>query len=77
MQLNYRERITELREDNDKKQKEIAEILGIKQSAYSKYEKGRTKIQVDDIIKLCIFYNVSADYILGLSDEKKSYKKEK
>ncbi len=72
--MNYRERITELREDNDKKQKEIAEILGIKQSAYSKYEKGRTKIGVDDIIKLCIFYNISADYILGLSDEKKSYK---
>ena len=64
--MDYIDRITSLREDNDYKQKEIAEILGIKQSAYSKYEKRRTKIQVEDIIKLCKLYNVSADYILGL-----------
>ena len=69
--MDYIDRITSLREDNDYKQKDIAEILGIKQSAYSKYEKRRTKIQVEDLIKLCKLYNVSADYILGFTDEQK------
>ncbi len=69
--MDYIDRITSLREDNDYKQKDIAEILGIKQSAYSKYEKRRTKIQVEDLIKLCELYNVSADYILGFIDEPK------
>ncbi len=69
--MDYIDRITSLREDNDYKQKDIAEILGIKQSAYSKYEKRRTKIQVEDLIKLCKLYNVSADYVLGFTDEQK------
>ncbi len=73
--MDYIDRITSLREDNDYKQKEIAEILGIKQSAYSKYEKRRTKIQVEDIIKLCKLYNVSADYILGFTDTPEPLKK--
>ena len=69
--MDYIDRLTGLREDNDYKQKDIAEILGIKQSAYSKYEKRRTKIQVEDLITLCKLYNVSADYILGFTDEQK------
>ena len=75
--MDYIDRITNLREDNDYKQKEIAEVLGIKQSAYSKYEKRRTKIQVEDLIKLCKLYNVSADYILGFIDEPKPLYKNK
>lgn len=67
--MDYIDRITALREDNDVKQKELAELLGIKQSAYSKYEKRRSKMQIDDLIKLCEFYGVSADYILGFTDE--------
>lgn len=74
--MDYIDRITSLREDNDYKQKDIAEILGIKQSAYSKYEKRRTKIQVEDLIKLCKLYNVSADYVLGFTDEQKPLYKE-
>ena len=66
--MDYIDRITALREDNDVKQKELAELLGIKQSAYSKYEKRRSKMQIDDLIKLCEFYGVSADYILGFTD---------
>ncbi len=73
--MDYIDRITSLREDHDYKQKEIAQILGIKQSAYSKYEKRRTKIQVEDIIKLCKLYNVSADYILGFTDTPEPLKK--
>lgn len=64
--MDYIDRLTELRNDRDIKQSTIAEILGVKQSAVSKYEKKRAQYTVDDIIKLCRFYNISADYILGL-----------
>lgn len=62
----YHEIIRELREDNDLKQSEIAEILGTTQQVYSRYEKGINEIPVRHIITLCKFYKVSADYILGL-----------
>ena len=64
--MDYIDRLTNIREDRDIKQEEVAKLLGIKQSAYSKYEKRRTKLQIDDLIILCKFYNVSADYILCL-----------
>ena len=66
--MDYVDRLTELRNDRDINQSTIAEILGVKQSAVSKYEKRRAQYTVDDIIKLCNFYNISADYILCLSD---------
>ncbi len=66
--MNARERLTELREDRDINQSQIAMILGCQQSAISKYEKGRTKYSLEDVAKLCLFYNVSADYILGLPE---------
>lgn len=66
--MNMIDKLTALREDNDIKQAEIAILLGVKQSAISKYEKGRAKYTAEDIAKLCVFYNVSADYILGLID---------
>lgn len=62
----YPEIIRELREDNDLNQSEIAHILGTTQQVYSRYEKGINEIPVRHIITLCKFYNVSADYILGL-----------
>ena len=62
----YPEIIRELREDNDLKQSDIAEILGTTQQVYSRYEKGINEIPVRHIITLCKFYKVSADYILGL-----------
>ena len=64
--MDYVDRLTELREDRDVGQKEIAAVLGCQQSAISKYEKRRTKYSVEDIIQLCAFYHVSADYVLGL-----------
>ena len=64
--MDYVERLTNLREDTDTEQKTIAELLNCKQSAISKYENRRNKYKVEDIIKLCIFYGVSADYVLGL-----------
>ena len=64
--MQYNERIKGLREDADINQATIAEILGIQQSYYSKQERGQKPFQVEQIIKICEYYNVSADYILGL-----------
>lgn len=66
--MDYIEKLTELRQDRDLEQKDIAKILNCQQSAISKYEQKRARYKVEDIIKLCLFYNVSADYILGLPD---------
>lgn len=66
--MDYIDRLTNLRIDRDIRQAEVADVLGINQSAYSKYEKRRTKMQIEDLIKLCVFYQVSADYILGFSE---------
>ena len=63
-------RIKDFREDNDIKQKELAEFLHIKQNTYSQYENGQRQLPIDILIKLAQFYNVSTDYILGLTDKK-------
>lgn len=65
------QRIKDLREDNDKLQKDIAQVLGISQQYYSEYENGNRTIPVPYLITLAKYYNVSIDYIVGLSDEKK------
>ena len=66
----YYKRIRELREDNDILQKDIAKLLNTTQQHYSRIENGSTEITADRIITLAKYYNVSADYILGLSDNK-------
>ena len=66
----YRDRLRALREDSDLSQKTIADYLGIGQTTYSQYELGKRSMPVEYIIRLCQFYNVSADYMLGLSNEK-------
>lgn len=66
----YYKRIRELREDNDILQKDIAKLLNTSQQHYSRIENGSTEITADRIIALAKFYNVTSDYILGLSDEK-------
>ncbi len=63
----YCDRIKALREDADKTQAELAEYLNIAQNTYSQYENGKREIPLLCLIKLCKYYNVSADYILGLS----------
>ena len=60
--------LKELREDHDKKQIEIAMHLGITTQQYSLYETGKREFKLKHIKQLCKFYNVSADYILGLPD---------
>ncbi|MBQ8249284.1 MAG: helix-turn-helix transcriptional regulator [Clostridia bacterium] len=69
----YIERIRGLREDNDLRQQDIAELLQTTQQVYSRYEKGTNEIPVRHLITLARFYRVSVDYILGETDCKKRY----
>ena len=73
--MNYTERIRELREDCDKTQTEIAQLLKVGQRTYCDYELGKTRIPVDSLIILAKLYNVSMDYICGLSDDKNQFAK--
>ena len=66
--MSYAERIRALREDCDKTQAEIAKLLKVGQRTYCDYELGKTRIPVDSLIVLAKLYNVSMDYICGLSD---------
>lgn len=68
------QRIRDLREDSDLKQRELAEILGCSQRVYSNYERGDLDIPTEVLIKLAQHYGVSVDYILGLTDNKMPYK---
>lgn len=67
--MNYYERLKELRTDKDLLQRDIAELLEIDQQYYSKYERGLNELPIRHLKKLCLFYGVSADYILGLPDD--------
>ena len=67
----YIKRIKDLREDRDITQKEIAEYLKITQQQYSLYEKGTRTMPIDLIIELAKFYNVTIDYITGLTNDPK------
>lgn len=64
--MNFVRKLTELREKKRVNQQTIAQLLEKKQTTISKYELGKIQYKVEDIIKLCRYYNVSADYILGL-----------
>ncbi len=68
-------RLKELREDYDIKQKDIAKYLNISQTGYSKYEVETNDIPTEVLKKLAIYYNTSIDYLLYLTDERKSYPK--
>ena len=66
-------RIRDLREDKDLNQTEIAKMLGMSQTGYSKYETGENDIPTSVLIKLSDFYSVSIDYFLGQTDNKTRY----
>ena len=69
--MNYRERMRALREDRDYTQEEIGKIINKSQQGYSHIENGRADLKIEDLIRLCAFYNVSADYFIGISDKTK------
>lgn len=64
----YRYRIRDLREDNDLTQAEIAKVINTSQQQYSKIENGKSDISGEKLIILSKFYNVSVDYILGITN---------
>ena len=66
--MYYTQRLKDLRQDKDLKQEAIAMTLNITRQQYQLYESGKRKLPIDLLIDLCLFYNVSADYILGFTD---------
>lgn len=66
-------RLEDLRLDTDKTQAEIAEYLGCQREVYRRYEKGTRQIPVDFLIELSKLYNVNTDYLLGLTNIKEPY----
>ena len=71
---DYRERLRNIREDHDLTQAELGKLLNKSQQGYNHIEAGRAELKIDDLIKICKFYNLSADYIIGLTNHKKPYK---
>ena len=66
--MNIYQRLRDIREDRDKSQKETAEIIGTSQSYYAQYENGKRAIPFDRVVILAKYYNVSLDYLAGLTD---------
>lgn len=75
--MYYTERLQWIRDCKNIIQKELAEHLGIKQQQYARYEKGINIMPITYLPKICEYLDVSADYILGLTDDMMSYKKNK
>ncbi|MBR2645632.1 MAG: helix-turn-helix transcriptional regulator [Clostridia bacterium] len=67
--MDYRKRIRDLREDHDKTQMEIAELLGTSQTMYARYERGASELPIRHLIRLADYYGVSTDYILCRTEE--------
>ena len=74
MRVDYRLRLRNVREDHDLTQADLGKILNKSQQGYNHIEAGRAELKIDDLIKLCQFYNLSADYLIGLINKPKSYK---
>lgn len=72
--MKVAERIRNLREDKDLSQTDVAELLNTSQTVYSRYERNERSLPIEMLYELCKFYKVSADYILGLTDNPKTNK---
>ena len=68
--MDYMIRMRNLREDNDLTQKEIAALLGTSQTMYARYERGANEMPIRHLIKLAKYYDVTTDYLLGLTKNK-------
>lgn len=68
MGFPYQRRLRDLREDHDKTQQDIADILGTSQTIYARYERGANELPLRHLLKLADYYGVSADYLLGRSN---------
>lgn len=67
--MDYQRRMRDLREDHDKTQQQIAQILGTSQTMYARYERGASELPVRHLVHLAEFYRVSTDYLLGRTDK--------
>ncbi len=67
--MDYRERLKAIREDRDLTQAQVGKVIQKSQQGYNHIEIGRAELKIDDLIRLCKFYNLSSDYIIGLTDE--------
>ena len=73
--MYYTQRLKDLRKDNDWTQEYVAEQLNMKREQYRRYEVGINEIKAGLLMKICELYNVSSDYILGYTNEKKQLPK--
>lgn len=67
--MDYRQRLRDMREDHDLSQTDVGRIIHKSQQGYSHIENGRAELKIEDLIALCQFYQVSADYMIGLKDK--------
>lgn len=72
--MDYRSRIRDVREDRDYTQTQIGQLLNKSQQGYNHIEMGRAELKIEDLIQLCRFYNLSADYLIGLIDTPITYR---
>ena len=70
--MDYRTRLRDLREDGDYTQEQIGRLINKSQQGYNHIEMGRAELKIEDLIVLCRFYHVSADYLIGLTDDPKA-----
>ena len=71
---NYKDRLRSIREDHDLTQAELGKLLNKSQQGYNHIETGRAELKIEDLVKLCKFYKVSADYLIGLTDQNNTTK---
>ena len=67
--MDYRTRMKNLREDHDLTQEQVGKVINKSQQGYNHIEAGRAELKIDDLVKLCKFYKVSADYMIGLKNK--------
>ena len=72
--MDYRTRIRNVREDRDLTQAEVGRVLQKSQQGYNHIEAGRAELKIEDLIRLCEFYDLSADYLIGITDTPKKPK---
>lgn len=75
--MEYRLRIRDLREDNDKTQQNIADYLGTSQTMYARYERGASEMPLRHLVNLAEYYNVTLDYLTGVTNVKTPFRNKK
>lgn len=73
--MDYRARLREVREDRDYTQAQLGRLLNKSQQGYNHIETGRAELKIEDLILLCRFYDLSADYLIGLTDTPSTYRR--